>query len=64
MLIVLVLVTALIGAAGIAVANYAAKNKKAPPPQPTPALTKSYSGILYKVEKKDNGGSLVYNIGK
>lgn len=56
-LIVLVLVTTLIGAAGIAVANYAAKNKKAPPPQPTPALTKSYSGILYKVEKKDNGGA-------
>ena len=61
-LTVLVLVVALIGALGIAVANYAAKNRKTPPPSSIP--TNKYSGILHKIEKKDGGGgwltALVY----
>lgn len=61
-LTVLVLVVALIGALGIAVANYAAKNRKIPPPSSIP--TNKHSGILYKIEKKDGGGgwltALVY----
>lgn len=52
---VLVLVVAVIGALGIAVANYAAKNRKTLSPSPAP--TKTYSGILYKIEKRADGGA-------
>lgn len=36
---------------------YLSSQKNTPPPQSTPVPVKTYSGILYKIEKKDDGGA-------